>query len=370
MNKVIKVSVIVPVYNVEKYLRQCLDSIVNQTLKEIEIICVNDGSTDSSPQIISEYVKKDSRVRMISKENTGYGNSMNCGIDQARGEYIGIVESDDYAECDMFEKLYNSAHNSNLDVAKAGFFFYYSVPEEKNIRSEIVSRKKAGITFCPTTDFQLPLEMADFFSMKPTIWSAIYRTDFIRKNRIRFQETPGASFQDAGFNFKVMLMAKRVQLLQECYLHYRQDNENSSVNSEKKVYCVCDEYREMKQYLRNYTGKRARMEHIYNRMKYDSYMWNLERLAPQFQREFFKRVLLEFREAVKNGEISPAYFETYDWRDFKLLVTNPEKFYCNKVERMPPFIIKGIIGTSHVCQRWLRKVRGRVYLWRKNQKFL
>ena len=83
MKKEIKVLIVVPVYNVEKYLRQCLESLVNQTLREMEIICVNDGSTDSSPQIIEEYMRKDSRVRMISKENTGYGHSMNCGFDQA-----------------------------------------------------------------------------------------------------------------------------------------------------------------------------------------------------------------------------------------------------------------------------------------------
>ena len=90
-----KVSIVVPIYNVEKYLRQCLDSVVNQTLKEIEIICVDDGSTDSSPEIIQEYVEKDNRVKVISKPNSGYGNSMNRGFDMAEGEYIGIVESDE-----------------------------------------------------------------------------------------------------------------------------------------------------------------------------------------------------------------------------------------------------------------------------------
>lgn len=368
VKKVIKVSVVVPVYNVEKYLRQCLESLVNQTLREMEIICVNDGSTDSSPQIIEEYMRKDSRVRMISKENTGYGHSMNCGFDQAQGEYVGIVESDDYAEPDMFEKLYHAAHAGQLDVSKAGFFFYYSMPEEKNIRSEVVSREKSGRTFCPTKDFRLPLEMADFFSMKPTIWSAIYRTAFIRENGIRFLETPGASYQDAGFNFKVLLMAEKMQLLHGCYLHYRQDNENSSVNSEKKVYCVCDEYQEMKRFLNSYSGNRKRMERIRNRMKYDSYMWNLERLAPQFRRGFVEHASDELRDNLKNEELSSAYFETYDWKDLKLLTDDPEKFYRDKVEKTPPHVIRIARGVIHVCQRRLRKIRGRVYLWKKDRK--
>ena len=100
-----KVSVVIPCYNVEKYLHQCLDSVVNQTLKELEIICVNDGSKDSTLAIIQEYAARDDRIRIVDKPNGGYGESMNRGFDLATGEYIGIIESDDYAELDMFEKL-------------------------------------------------------------------------------------------------------------------------------------------------------------------------------------------------------------------------------------------------------------------------
>lgn len=182
-----KVSVVVPIYNVEKYLRQCLDSIVNQTLKDIEIICVDDGSTDSSPEIIQEYAAKDSRVKVITKPNSGYGNSMNRGFDLAEGEYVGIVESDDYAELDMFEKLYQRAEKNKLDVVKSGYYFYYSVPKERNEKIEIVSKAREGVTFCPATDFRAPMEMVEFFNLKPTIWSAIYRREFIRENNIRFR---------------------------------------------------------------------------------------------------------------------------------------------------------------------------------------
>lgn len=152
-----KVSIVIPIYNVERYLRQCLDSVVNQTLKDIEIICVDDGSTDSSPDIIKEYVDKDPRVKVITKPNSGYGNSMNRGFDMAEGEYIGIVESDDYADPDMFEKLYEVASANDLDVVKSGFYFYYSIPEERNEKVEIVSKSRAGVTFCPATDFKAPM---------------------------------------------------------------------------------------------------------------------------------------------------------------------------------------------------------------------
>ena len=105
----IKVSIVIPICNVERYLKECLDSVINQTLKDIEIICVDDGSTDASLSILRTYEKMDTRIKVITKQNSGYGNTMNVGMDIAIGEYIGIVESDDYIEKNMFERLYNTA---------------------------------------------------------------------------------------------------------------------------------------------------------------------------------------------------------------------------------------------------------------------
>ena len=124
MNSKVKVSVLVPVYNVEKYLSQCLDSLCAQTLKDIEFICINDGSTDDSGNILQAYAKKDSRFKIINKTNSGYGDSMNFGLNEAKGEFIGIVESDDFAEPDMFEKLYSLAYDNQLDIVKSNCFFY------------------------------------------------------------------------------------------------------------------------------------------------------------------------------------------------------------------------------------------------------
>ena len=149
----VKVSIIVPVYNVEKYLRQCMDSIIVQTLKDIEIICIDDGSTDSSGGILDDYASKDDRIRVIHKENSGYGNSMNIGLDAATGEYVGIVESDDYADENMFQTLYRIADENKLDVVKSSFFYYYTEPIEKNEKCEIVSKILERKTICPSTFF-------------------------------------------------------------------------------------------------------------------------------------------------------------------------------------------------------------------------
>ncbi|MDD3252706.1 MAG: glycosyltransferase [Lachnospiraceae bacterium] len=325
----VKVSIVIPIYNVEKYLRQCLDSVVNQTLKDIEIICVNDGSTDSSPLIIDEYVKKDSRVKVIHKENSGYGASMNRGFDLAQGEYIGIVESDDYADANMFEKLYQTAKNQSLDVVKSGYYLYYSIPEEKNEKVEIASKIMCNRTICPSEDFNAKMEQVEFFNIKPTIWSSIYRNEFIKENGIRFNETPGASYQDASFNFKVWTCAERIQLVREAYLHYRQDNENSSVNSKGKVFCVCDEYEEMERFLSERPYKRGKLEYVKNRIKYDSYIWNYERLASKYKYLFMERFSNEFAEDMKNGTLNKEYFEDYKWERLLDIINDPVQAHTN-----------------------------------------
>jgi len=326
-----KVSVVIPVYNMEKYLRQCLNSVAGQTLKDLEIICVNDGSTDSSKAILDEYAAKDSRFIIIDKPNSGYGHSMNCGFDKATGEYIGIVESDDYADPEMFEDLYREAKKYSLDIVKSGFYYYWSVPEEKNIEEKVGSKIMCSRVFCPVTDFRSRMEQADFFNIKPTIWSAIYRKDFIRENHIRFNETPGASFQDSSFNFKVMALAKRLKLTEKSYLHYRQDNEASSVNSPGKVFCVCDEYQEMERFLNEHLELKGKLEKIRTRIKYDSYIWNYERLAEPLQRQFLERASKEFGEDMKQGLLDKKLFPYYKWEYLMAILMVPEEYHKKRI---------------------------------------
>ena len=322
-----KVSIVVPCYNVENYLHQCIDSIINQTLHDIEIICVNDGSTDSTLAILEEYAKNDARIKIIDKPNGGYGESMNRGFDMAEGEYIGIVESDDFADADMFEKLYNCAKKHNLDAVKSGFYFYWSKDGEKNVPHPIASRITSKKTFCPTTDFKTKTEMVEFFNFKPSIWSAIYCKDFIRKNNIRFNETPGASFQDTSFNFKVWALAKQVRIMEECFLHYRQDNEASSVNNPGKVYCICDEYAEIERFLKERPLLKSVLEPIMVRIKFDGYFWNYNRLSEPLQKEFINRFSEEFSIHMSDDALKKEYYEWYKWKKVFQIIEKPKEFH-------------------------------------------
>lgn len=326
-----KVSVVIPCYNVEKFVRQCMDSVVNQTLKDIEIICVNDGSTDSTLSILREYESRDSRVKIIDKPNAGYGHSMNRGFEMASGEYIGIVESDDFVEPNMYEKLYENAKQHDLDVSRAGFYCY-NTAADKNIPFPAAIRAAGTGVFCPVSDLKEPLKKVDFFKTQAAIWSAIYRRDFIRQNQIFFLESPGASYQDCGFNFKVWVTAKRVRLLKECLLHYRVDNAASSVHNPGKVYCVRDEYVEMHRFLKEKNAGQDLFQ-LWARLKYVQYLWNYERLSLPLQDEFIHYFAEEFRKDQERGLLNRDLFDWYTWNNLQKILLDPDRYHQVHVMR-------------------------------------
>ena len=288
------VSVVVPVYNVERYLAQCLQSLCDQTLRRMEFIVVNDGSTDSSLAVMERFAAEDGRFVIINKENTGYGHSMNAGFDKARGEYIGIVESDDYAEPKMFEALYAAAKHG-ADFVKSNYFFYYSKDGERSEVFKHFRRNECGRVI----DTPRLYDGGSLFRRKNSIWAAIYRTRFIRRNGIRFLETPGASYQDTAFSFKVIAQARRAYFLHDAFLHYRQDNENSSVNNKGKVFCICDEYREIQAFLAANSALAGQVEQVKNVEMYRNFIWNYERIAIQFQYPFLAYIQPWFQDVIE-----------------------------------------------------------------------
>lgn len=313
------ISLLIPVYNVERYLRQCLESARQQTFSDIEIVCINDGSTDGSRAIIQKFMDEDARFRVIDKENSGYGASMNQGLATARGTYVAILESDDFFEPNALDVLYHAAEEGDAEVAKANYWFYWSYPEERRELFEFVDPGLDGKTVRPA-------DVPDVFYRKPSIWSAIYRRDFLNSNGIRFLETPGASYQDAAFNFKVWACASRAAFITEPVLSYRQDNESSSVNSPAKVFCVCDEYDEMERFLLDRPELRRELEGIKERMKFDTYMWNYDRLTPELQKDFLVRAAREFKDDLNRGDVDLSLFETWAEATLMALIKDPTSF--------------------------------------------
>lgn len=320
-----KVSVLVPICNVERYLEECLDSLVAQSFTDFEVLCINDGSTDGSLAIIHRYMEADARFRVIDKPNSGYGASMNMGLANAIGEYIAILESDDFFEPNALELLVDAAERNQSDVVKADFYLYWSTPQERDELFRIVDEQEVGRTMRPIDDLAI-------FFRKPSIWSALYRSSFLRDNGIDFLETPGASYQDAGFNFKVWASAARATFIADPILHYRQDNEKSSVNSAAKVYCVCDEYASMTSFVNDRLDGDQRLMGILECMKFDSYMWNYDRLSGDLRGDFIVRASSEFADDLNKGLVDFRLFDPWTAADLRLLASDPERF-CELHER-------------------------------------
>ena len=320
-----KVSVLVPICNVERYLEECLDSLVAQSFTDFEVLCINDGSTDGSLAIIHRYMEADARFRVIDKPNSGYGASMNMGLANAIGEYIAILESDDFFEPNALELLVDVAECNQSDVVKGDFYLYWSTPQERDELFRIVDEQEIGRTMRPIDDLAI-------FFRKPSIWSALYRTSFLKDNGIDFLETPGASYQDAGFNFKVWASAARATFIADPILHYRQDNEKSSVNSAAKVYCVCDEYASMASFVNDRLDGDPRLMGILESMKFDSYMWNYDRLSGDLRGDFIVRASSEFADDLDKGLVDFRLFDPWTAADLRLLASDPERF-CELHER-------------------------------------
>ena len=320
-----KISILVPIYNVEKYLKECLDSVINQTLRDIEIICINDGSTDSCAKILAEYQNKDSRIKVINKENSGYGISMNMGLDAVTGEYIGIVESDDFVKNTMFEDLYNLAVKNEADIVKSDYF-YYTTSNNQTRKSGKISKFIANKVVNTKTH-------SDLLKMQPSIWSAIYKRELIDTNNVRFLETPGASYQDTAFSFKVLTLAEKIVLTDKAYLYYRQDNVNSSVQSKDKVYMICGEYDEITDFL----NKRPDIKEFANTPKlikqYKAYMWNLCRVDEKFRDAFIEVFSETFKKYYENGEIGEEFYKKFNKKKLELLILDKNNFriYIDKV---------------------------------------
>lgn len=217
-----KVSIIVPVYNVEKYLRKCLDSLINQTLKDIEIICINDGSTDKSLEILEEYKNRDSRIILLNQENSGQSVARNRGIEIAKGEYIGFVDPDDWVDLDYYEKLYNTANTNDADIAVGGIIRVTGIKKKKFLNFE-----KETIT----DNTNLKFELCDV-PEKSYVWNKIYKTEKLKEIGLEFEK--GIFYEDCIFTPQALFFLWKMVTVPNIHYYYlRRGNSTVKQRSEK-----------------------------------------------------------------------------------------------------------------------------------------
>lgn len=197
------ISIIVPIYNAEKYLKKCIDSLLEQTKKELEIILINDGSTDNSEEIIKEY--KDKRIKYFKNKNQGIGKTRNFGIEKAEGKYIMFLDSDDYLDKTACEKMYNKVENEDLDVAICDFYKEY---DNGNIEEVIT----------PNFNTSSLKDNPDIITEYLSPWAKIYSTEMIKKNNIKFVEN--LKYEDAPFVIEALCCANKIGKVDECLNYY------------------------------------------------------------------------------------------------------------------------------------------------------
>ncbi len=285
MKKAPKLSILIPVYNVEPFLPLCLESVKNQTYKNFECILINDGSTDNSLNVIKKYAKDDKRFNIIDKKNSGYGASLNAGLKIAKGEYISIVEPDDFLNTKFLEKL---LRNDGNDIIKCSFINFFG-KTWKTAPENVFHELRKGF---PVNGTKIdPRKNQKIFLSDPSIWSAIYKREMLEKNHIYFLETPGASYQDISFQFKAFASARTIFCMKDPLYYYRRDNDSASVKSKEKINAVKAEFDEVDAFIDE------ELRNIANCCRFRSYNWNINRLKFKDAIKFAKTIGSDYKKS-------------------------------------------------------------------------
>ncbi len=317
-----------PSLNVAEYIKECIESVLNQTLKDIEIICVDAGSTDGTLEILQVYAEKDERLQIVHSERKSYGYQINLGLSLAKGKYIGIVETDDYIKPKMYETLSNLADQNRAQIVKSDFSTFQDI---KNKR-EFTYRKLLNSHRELYNKIVNPQENIYAFWAYGINPPGIYLLSFIRNNCIKLNETPGASYQDNGFWFQMFSLADRVFFLDKAFYMVRRDNPNSSVKSKEKVYCICEEYDFIRNFLKNHQKIEKRLAPICAYFRFGNYCFTLNRIDAQFKKDFIYRFSKDFSEIRDRGELNEELYSEKQWEELNEIIREPDKYYYRKFQ--------------------------------------
>lgn len=322
------VSIILPSLNVAGYIEECIKSAISQTLTEIEIIIIDAGSTDGTWEIEQQYASKDARIVLLQSEKKSYGYQCNQAIERSRGEYIAILETDDYVVPEMYERLYSVAQAHNLDYVKADCDTYY---EQINGERFFWHRKSFGrndLYDCELTPRKIPeIPIGDWY-----LWQGIYRKSFLEKWEIRFNESKGAAYQDIGFLCQTTARAEKAMYLRDSLYRYCIGRAEASSNLGRGLINAKGEYERI---LTMMEGKQdpdvLRSIHIrmvksfvlsYNEIRDMGDIDNHEGRAEEYH--WFCNQL---RSAIEKGLITEDNFSGDWWKKMQLLLKGEDSFW-------------------------------------------
>ena len=267
-----KVSILMPIYNAGRWLKKSIGSIQAQTEQDFEIICVDDGSTDDSLDILMDLAEQDDRIRIFTREEKGYAITMNEALDNAEGEYVLNVDPDDWIEPDMLECML-AEMDKDVDFVKCGFVYECKEGQLDYFYSD------EAVEFCPR--LLNPHMKKKFFSSQVAIWTCLIRRKFIEKNKIRFNPTPGAAYQDTAFLFQVNACANKCRVIPKILYHYNKLNDNASTLSTRKPFAPSVEYNFMADWCVKHPKYGMYVRSVLCICRLGSYMWNVTRIDPK-----------------------------------------------------------------------------------------
>lgn len=321
-----KISIIIPILNVYPYLAECLDSVVNQTLTDIEIFCIDAYSTDGSLEIEQAYAQKDPRITILEDTVRSTGYAKNLGMKYAKGKYVAIVESDDYIALDMMASLYDTAEKYSLDIVKGNYRAFLGEGDSRLFVDKSISLKPEdyGKVIDPKTD-------NCYFGWDMYTWTGLYRKEFLEEYNILHNETKGAAFQDVGFWFQTFCYANRVYLMKDYFYNYRRDNPNASVKNPNRTFIMCEEYKFVKDTISKDKRTWERVLPAYYHEMFRSYFVTYERLAVHLKTDFLKRFYTEMHEGYNSGKIQRDLFDEYELEYLDALLLQHQ--FAKKMER-------------------------------------
>jgi len=320
-----KVSVIVPCLNMRQYITNCLDSITNQTLEEIEILVVDAGSTDGTLDILNMFTQTDERIRLIYSKKKSYGYQVNLGIRQAAGQYIAIVDADDRIDADMYEVLYKQAVCSDADYVKGAAKSFYTISDDFIYYMPLMQ--------FPRTEYRngiievIPAERTDLLTRDNFLWYGIFKQELMKD--ILLHESPGAAFQDLGGLLQTQMRARKAIYLKEAFYEYRQDNAASSTYNPKGFQFVWEEYTWAEQFIVNASDdwRAAFYRKLFLHTLSIGYTMTATGSVWENSQEYLHLIREKLRSKLIEGILKKEYFSRDEWENLQLLLKNENEVY-------------------------------------------
>lgn len=363
-----RVSVIVPVYNVERFLEECLDSVLGQTFSDFEVVCVNDGSTDSSPSILERYRARDERIVVVTQENAGLSAARNTGLRHARGEYVAFLDSDDYLEPRMLEKTVAKAQETRAQIVIFDYWLYFDgTGATGTYRDQALFGRLHGSVF----DLRSAPEIARFIG----VWDRLFRRDFIEENGLRYVE--GRIYEDVSFCVESLVRANRIALLSDHLYCYRRDVAGSITQNEGASRRHKEDFLFMQKLAQRCYARAGVSDEVWK-----NYAWYFVEYALMHQRqihaypffrEFFYRILLMASPSAARRAATRSWARAYV-RDYPPPHGDGPELFSMGQERMNPeqavyrWLVRGAhpaltcvyLKIMNVCRRLVSAVLWRV----------